>query len=63
MFLDSLNKAGAVLPELVDSGQELVEDADKVAKAAQKSWLLRRNIPKPKEHTIRLERDPGKGQE
>ena len=60
MFLDSLNKAGAGLPELVDSGQGLMEDADKVAKAAQKSWLLRRNVPKPKEHTIRVERDPGK---
>ncbi len=60
MFLDSLNKAGAGLPELVDSGQGLMEDADKVAKAAQKSWLLRSNVPKPKEHTIRVERDPGK---
>lgn len=60
MFLDSLNKAGAGLPELVDSGQGLMEDADKVAKAAQKSWLLRRNVPKPREHTIRVERDPGK---
>ncbi len=60
MFLDSLNKAGAGLPELVGSGQGLMEDADKVAKAAQKSWLLRSNVPKPKEHTIRVERDPGK---
>ncbi len=61
MFLDSLNKAGASLPDLVDSGQGLVDDADKVAKAAQKSWLLRKNVPKPKEHTIRMERDPGRG--
>ena len=61
MFLDSLNKAGAGLPDLVDSGQGLVEDADKVAKAAQKSWLLRKNVPKPKEHTIKMERDPGRG--
>ncbi|MDP3182912.1 MAG: MlaD family protein [Desulfobaccales bacterium] len=62
-FLDSLNKAGQGLPDLVDSGQGLVEDADKVAKAAQKSWLLRRNVPQPKEHTIRVERDPGKEKE
>lgn len=62
-FLDSLNKASQGLPDLVDSGQGLVEDADKVAKAAQKSWLLRRKIPTPKEHTIRVERDPGKEKE
>jgi len=62
-FLDNLNRAGKGLPELVDSGQGLVSDADKVAKAAQKSWLLRSNVPKVKERTIRVERDPGKDKE
>jgi len=59
-FFDSLNRAGKGLPGLVTSGQEMVEDADKVAKAAQKSWLLRSNVPKPKEHSILLEGEPGK---
>ncbi len=59
-FLDSLKKAGKSLPELVNEAETTVSDADKVAKAAQKSWLLRRNVPKPKEHTIRMDADPGK---
>jgi phospholipid/cholesterol/gamma-HCH transport system substrate-binding protein len=59
-FFDHLNRAGKGLPDLVTSGQDLVDDADKVAKAAQKSWLLRRNVPKPKEQSIRVDREPGK---
>ena len=54
-FVDQLNRAGKGLPELVTTGQGLVSDADKAAKAAQKSWLLRSNVPKPKERTIRIE--------
>ena len=56
-FLDHLNRAGAGLPELVNSGQMLINDADDVAQAAQKSWLLRRHIPKKEEKTIRLDRE------
>lgn len=59
-FLDSLNQAGKGLSGLVNSGEEMVSDADKVAKAAQKSWFLRRNIPQPKERTIRVDQEPGR---
>jgi phospholipid/cholesterol/gamma-HCH transport system substrate-binding protein len=52
-FLDSLNQAGVALPGLVS-------DADKVARAAQRSWLLRWYVTQPREHTIRLESNPGK---
>lgn len=55
-FIDHLNRAGAGLPELVTSGQSLLHDADDVAQAAQKSWLLRRHIPQKTEKTIRMER-------
>lgn len=58
--LDSLKKAGKSLPELVTEAETTLSDADKAAKAAQKSWLLRRNVPQPKEHTIRMDADPGK---
>jgi phospholipid/cholesterol/gamma-HCH transport system substrate-binding protein len=58
--LDSLKKAGKSLPELITETETAVSDADKAAKAAQKSWLLRRNVPQPKEHTIRMDADPGK---
>ena len=54
-FLDSLAKAGKNLPDLVVSGQDMAEEVGKTAEAAQKSWLLRRNVPKPKEQTIRVE--------
>jgi phospholipid/cholesterol/gamma-HCH transport system substrate-binding protein len=56
-FLANLDKAGVGLPDLVDTGQNVLSDADKVAEAAQKMWLLRRHIPKPKERTIKMERD------
>ncbi|MCL4502737.1 MAG: hypothetical protein M1438_12960, partial [Deltaproteobacteria bacterium] len=59
-FLDSLKKTGKSLPDLVTEAEITISDADKTAKAAQKSWLLRRNVPKPKEHTIRMDADPGK---
>jgi phospholipid/cholesterol/gamma-HCH transport system substrate-binding protein len=59
-FLTNLDKAGKGLPGLVTEGETMVSDADHAAKAAQKSWLLRKNIPKPKEHTIRLDADPGR---
>lgn len=59
-FMEQINRAGKGLPELVTTGQGLVGDADKVTKAAQKSWLLRSNIPKPKERTITIEREQKK---
>lgn len=54
-FVDQLEKAGVGLPDLVASGQGLVSDADRVAVAAQKTWLLRRHLPPAKERTLRLE--------
>lgn len=54
-FVELLNKAGKGLPGLVTSGETMVTDVDKAAKAAQKSLLLRRNVPKAKERTLRKE--------
>lgn len=59
-FLNNLERAGKGLPDLVSTGQSLMSDADKAAQAAQKTWLLRKHVPSPKEHTIRLDGDPGK---
>jgi phospholipid/cholesterol/gamma-HCH transport system substrate-binding protein len=56
-FLENLDKAGEGLPDLVLTGQGVLSDADKVAEAAQKMWLLRRHVPKAKERTIRMERE------
>jgi ABC-type transporter Mla subunit MlaD len=54
-FLSNLDKAGKGLPGLVTEAETMVSDADKAAKAAQQSWFLRHYVPKPKEHTIRME--------
>jgi phospholipid/cholesterol/gamma-HCH transport system substrate-binding protein len=59
-LLTYLNKAGKGLPGLVTSGEAMVTDVDKTSKAAQKSWLLRRYVPQPKEHTIRMDAEAGK---
>jgi phospholipid/cholesterol/gamma-HCH transport system substrate-binding protein len=59
-FLTDLKKAGKGLPGLVTSGEAMVGDVDKTTKAAQKSWLLRRNVPQPQEHTIRMDGEAGK---
>jgi phospholipid/cholesterol/gamma-HCH transport system substrate-binding protein len=59
-FLNNLEKAGKGLPGLMTEGEAALSDADKAAKAAQKSWLLRSYVPKPKERTIRLDGDPGR---
>jgi phospholipid/cholesterol/gamma-HCH transport system substrate-binding protein len=59
-FLANLNRAGQGLPGLVTQGETAFGDADQAAKAAQKSWLLRRYVPKPQEHTIRMDAAPGK---
>lgn len=59
-FLDNLKKAGKSLPELITEAETTVSDADQTAKAAQKSWLLRRHVPQPQEHTIRMDGEAGK---
>lgn len=59
-FMTDLKKAGKGLPELVTSGETMVSDVDKTSKAAQKSWLLRRNVTQPKERTIRMDGEAGK---
>jgi phospholipid/cholesterol/gamma-HCH transport system substrate-binding protein len=59
-LMSKLNQAGKGLPELMTSGATMVNDVDKTAKAAQKSWLLRSHVPQPQEHTIRLDAQGGK---
>jgi phospholipid/cholesterol/gamma-HCH transport system substrate-binding protein len=59
-FVEQLNKAGKGLPALVTAGESMAIDVDKTAKAAQKSILLRGNVPKAKERTIRIEREQKK---
>ncbi|HEY9074287.1 MAG TPA: hypothetical protein VIN67_09170, partial [Desulfobaccales bacterium] len=59
-FLTDLKKAGKGLPGLVTSGESMASDVDKTSKAANKSWLLRRNVPQPQEHTIRMDGEAGK---
>lgn len=54
-FVQQLQRAGKGLPALVTSGETMVTDVDKAAKAAQKSWLLRRHVPKVKERTLKKE--------
>jgi phospholipid/cholesterol/gamma-HCH transport system substrate-binding protein len=56
-LLDNLDRASAGLPDLVVTGQEAASDAGKAAQAAQRSWLLRRHVPKAEERTIRVEKD------
>ena len=59
-LMSKLNQAGKGLPDLVTSGDTMVNDVDQTAKAAQKSWLLRSHVPQPQEHTIRLDAQAGK---
>lgn len=54
-FVQELQRAGKGLPALVTSSETMVNDVDKAAKAAQKTWLLRRHVPKAKERTLRKE--------
>jgi phospholipid/cholesterol/gamma-HCH transport system substrate-binding protein len=56
-FLKNLDQAGEGLPDLVDTGQSALSDMDTVAKGAKKLPLLRHYISKPKERTIRVERE------
>jgi phospholipid/cholesterol/gamma-HCH transport system substrate-binding protein len=59
-FLKNLDKAGKGLPGLVTQGESAFGDLDTTTKALQKSWLLRRYVPQPQEHTIRLDAAPEK---
>ncbi len=59
-FLDNLKKAGKGLPDLVSQAETTISDMDTTSKAAQKSWLLRRHVQQPQEHTILLEGEAGK---
>jgi phospholipid/cholesterol/gamma-HCH transport system substrate-binding protein len=60
VFLQQLQRAGKELPGLVNSGTAMADDVDQAAKAAQKSWLLRRHVPQPKERTISIQGDQKK---
>jgi phospholipid/cholesterol/gamma-HCH transport system substrate-binding protein len=59
-ILTNLDKAGKILPGLVIQGETALGDLDTTTKALQKSWLLRRYVPQPQEHTIRMDAEPGK---
>jgi len=59
-FVINLERAGKGLPGLVTEGQTLFGDADQAAKAAKQLWPLRNYVPRPQEHTIRLDAAPGK---
>lgn len=59
-FLVNLNRAGKSLPGLVTQGETAFGDFDTTTKAFQQNWLLRRYVPKPQEHTIRMDAEPGK---
>jgi phospholipid/cholesterol/gamma-HCH transport system substrate-binding protein len=59
-FVVNLDRAGQGLPGLVIQGETSLGDLDTTTKAFQKSWLLRRYVPQPQEHTIRMDAEPGK---
>jgi phospholipid/cholesterol/gamma-HCH transport system substrate-binding protein len=59
-FLTNLDKAGKGLPGLVTQGESAFGDLNTTTKAMQRSWLLRRYVPQPQEHTIRMDAEPGK---
>ncbi len=59
-FLTNLDKAGKSLPGLMNQGETTLSDLTKTSQAMQKSWLLRLYVPRAREHTIRLDTEPGK---
>ncbi len=59
-FVVNLDRAGQGLPGLITQGETSLSDLDTTTKALQKSWLLRRYVPQPQEHTIRMDAEPGK---
>lgn len=54
-FTTNLDKAGMGLPDLVDTGQNALSDADQVINGVKKAPIVRRLISKPQEHTIQLD--------
>lgn len=54
-FTTNLDKAGKGLPDLVDTGQNALSDADQVINGVKKAPIVRRLIPKPQEHTIQID--------
>ena len=54
-FTTNLDKAGKGLPDLVDTGQNALSDADQVINGVKKAPIVRRLISKPQEHTIQLD--------
>lgn len=59
-FVVNLDRAGQGLPGLITQGETSLSDFDITTKGFQKSWLLRRYVPTPQEHTIRMDAEPGK---
>jgi phospholipid/cholesterol/gamma-HCH transport system substrate-binding protein len=59
-FVVNLDRAGQGLPGLINQGEASLSGFDTTNKAFQKSWLLRRYVPQPQEHTIRMDAEPGK---
>jgi phospholipid/cholesterol/gamma-HCH transport system substrate-binding protein len=59
-FLTNLNRAGQGLPGLVTQSETTLGDLDTTTKAIGRLWLLRRYVPQPQEHTIRMDAEPGK---
>jgi phospholipid/cholesterol/gamma-HCH transport system substrate-binding protein len=59
-FVVNLDRAGQGLPGLITQGETSLSEFETTTKAFQKSWLLRRYVPQPQEHTIRMDAEPGK---
>ncbi len=59
-FVVNLNRAGKGLPGLVTQGETAFGNLSTTTKAMQRSWLLRSYVPRPQEHTIRMDAEPGK---
>jgi phospholipid/cholesterol/gamma-HCH transport system substrate-binding protein len=59
-FFTNLEKTGKGLPGLVTQAESTFSDFGKTTRAMQRSWLLRRYVPKSEERTIRLDGGAGK---
>jgi phospholipid/cholesterol/gamma-HCH transport system substrate-binding protein len=59
-FFTNLEKTGKGLPGLVTQAETTFSDFGKTTRAMQRSWLLRRYVPKSEERTIRLDGEAGK---
>jgi phospholipid/cholesterol/gamma-HCH transport system substrate-binding protein len=59
-FVANLDRAGKGLPGLVTQGETTFSDVGTTTRALQRFWLLRRYVPQPQEHTIRMDAAPEK---